>query len=620
MDVELREVRDFLAEHEPWASLPPSVLDQLPSRLQVRYFRRGSIFLAAGQPNDSLFVMRSGAADIRDDSGVLVERTEPGGSFGASSVLSRSGSRYTITAVEDSLVLVLPGPLLHHLVEQHDAVRRFYDGLARDRLRHAVSVQQTAHSSAAWLRGHVGDLVAAPPVSATSNTSIRQAARLMGEHRISALLLVDEGRLSGIVTDRDLRSKVVAEALDVELPVSTVMTSDPVHLSPDALVVEALAEMTSRSIHHLPLVVDDAPVGIVTAGDIVRLQQADPVFIVSDIARQPDVDSLARVAARVPALVSQLVQADASADDITRLLTTVADAQARRLVALAHDALGPAPGPWAWITLGSQARGELSPGSDQDHAIVIGDEVALDEASTQWFARMAEFVTDGLARCGHRLCEGDVMATNPRWRLPQSQWRQQFATWVNEPEPTALLHCQIFFDARTVVGDPLLLAGVRDDVLRTTPQAQRFLGHLAAQATHRTTPVGFFRGLALGRRGEEAQVFDVKAQGLHAIIEVARVHALAHGIDAVPTLERLRLAAERTQSASLGELADAFEFLGHVRLQHQARQLREGHVPDNLVRPDELSSFDKRHLKDAFALVRTAQEALSYSYQTHLMS
>ena len=117
------------------------------------------------------------------------------------------------------------------------------------------------------------------------------------------------------------------------------------------------------------------------------------------------------------------------------------------------------------MTLGSQARREISRGSDQDHAIVISDRGELDRAAEQWFSDVATFVSQGLAECGYPLCDGDVMASNPAWRLTQAQWRRQFAIWINEPNPQAVLNCQIFFDARTVVGDPALLASVRADVL-----------------------------------------------------------------------------------------------------------------------------------------------------------
>ncbi|WP_420174541.1 DUF294 nucleotidyltransferase-like domain-containing protein [Luteococcus sp. OSA5] len=620
MDVELSEVRDFLAEHDPFRELPATILDELPSRLQLRYHRRGTVLMEVGRPNNTLYILRSGAADIVDATGTLVERTEPGDSFGASSLLSKAPSRYTITAVEDSLVLVMGSEVFQHLVDHFPHVRDHYDQQADGRLRRAVAVQQSAdRSSAAWLRTRVDDIGTADPHGVAASLSIQDAARVMTQHRISALLVTESEHMRGIITDRDLRSKVVAQALDVSLPVSRIMTNDPVHVPPGTQAFEALLEMTSRGVHHLPVVEDGRAVRIVTSGDIVRLQQTDPVFLVADISRQKDVAALSRLAARTPSLVAQLLRQDASAHDISRLLSTFADALTRRLIHFAEQDLGPAPGPWAWIALGSQARRELSVHSDQDHALVVADGVLDSPGATDWFAQLAERVTSGLAQCGQELCPGEVMASNPTWRMSVSQWRRQFAQWIHEPSAEAVLHSQIFFDARTVHGDPALLAAIRSETLAATPRAARFLGHLASQAVERQPPVGFFRGLVLAAKGEEAETFDMKADGVHAIIEIARVHALAQGIDAVGTLDRLRIAAAHG-APSLADLTDAFEFVTHVRLAHQSRQLEQGLTPDNIVRADSLSNFDKRHLKDSFAVIRKAQEGLSYSYQTHLMS
>lgn len=628
MDVELREIRDFLAEHSPFAELPESELDALPARLQLRYFRRGTALLTVGQPNHALYIIRSGAADIVDAGGQLVERVEPGGSFGASSLLSRAPSRYTIATIEDSLVLVAPADLVVDLNERHQAVREFYDEVSTQRLRTAATTVASAGPGAAWLRTPLSEVNAGRGIVHTGPTAtIREAAVQMSQERVSALLVLTDERLVGIFTDRDLR-KVVASGTDTSLPLSTVMTSQPRSISPDALAFEALLEMTSSGVHHLPIVEPCAggvrPVGLVTQGDLLRLEKTNPVFLVRDIARRTSVAEVAAVTAQAPQLVRQLLGQDAAADDITRLLTAIADAAANRLIQLgsldlAERGLGDDPGGWCWLALGSQARRELGPSSDQDHAIMHSD--GLDQRALDWLAALADFVTSGLVDCGYRLCEGDVMASNPKWRTSVSGWRTLFAGWLSEPQPEAVLHAQIFFDARVVHGDHALFEGLHADVLAAAPRSQRFLAHLATQAVERQPPLGFFRGFVLAKQGEHRNELDIKSGGVHAVIELTRVHALAHGLPEVGTIERLNELARRgvVNQQTRDDLVDAFEFCNHVRLSHQARQLERGERVDNFINPDELTSFDKRHLRDAFGVIRKAQEGLGYAYQTHLM-
>ena len=619
MDVELREVRDFLAQHPPYSSLPERVLDELPGRLHVRYFRRGTTIVELGAPNNSLFILRSGAVDIHRAGNDLVERADPGTTFGTSSVLSRQPSGYRIVAIEDSLVLVMPGDVFHHLLATRPEVADFFGAGAPDTMKRAVAELEGDHSGRIILKTRVADLLHRDPITAAPDVSIRDAARIMAEHRVSALLIVEDGRIAGIMTDRDLRSKVVAAGRDVGGPVSAIMTRDPLTIPSSSLAFEAMLEMLGRNVHHLPVVDEGRLVGLVSSGDLMRLETANPVFLVGDIAKQPSAEGLAGITARLPRLVAQLVEQDASADEIHRLVTAVSDATTRRLLQLAEGQLGPPPTAYEWLVLGSQARHEHGLGSDQDHVLLLDDGVLPEH--DPYFGALAESVAAGLERCGYPRCPGDVMATNPRWRRSLKSWRAEFHGWIAEPGSTAVLHAQIFFDLRSVHGGTARADALRDAIAAQAPGSPRFLGHLAAQAVERQPPIGFFRGFVLEREGEHRATLDLKS-GVHTVIELARVHALAHGVPAVNTIERLRaLGAEGALAAeSENDLVDAFEFITYLRLRHQARQITAGVAPDNHVSPDSLSSLEKKHLRDAFGIIRRMQQALGYSYQTHLMS
>ena len=620
MDAEVREVRDFLAAHPPYNALPARVLDDLPSRLHVRYFRRGSVILELGQPNNSLFILRSGAVDIRRAGDELVERSESGTSFGTSSVLSRQPSQFRLVAIEDSLVLVMPGEVLFHLLATQPVVADFFGAGPPERMKRAVAEIRGDDSGRIILKTRIADLLKRAPVTAAPSLSIQQAAQIMARERVSALVVAEADQIVGIMTDRDLRSKVVAAGLQGTLPIEQIMTRDPLTIPSSSLAFEAMLEMLGRNVHHLPVVDAGKLVGLVSSGDLMRLETANPVFLVGDIAKQTSAQRLAAITARVPRLVGQLVDQDASADEIHRLVTAISDATTRRLLQLAEAELGAPPVPYAWIVLGSQARHEHGLGSDQDHVLVLDDSV--EPAHDPYFAALAEQVTAGLELCGFPRCPGEVMATNPRWRQGLAAWKRDFHAWVLEPEATAVLHAQIFFDARAVDGRTELADALRADVLAITPNAQRFLGHLAAQAVERQPPIGFFRGFVLERHGEHQATLDLKSGGVHAVIELARVYALANGVTAVNTLERLQAVAAlgALGTESLADLTDAFEFISYVRLRHQARQYDQGLVPDNHIAPDSLTSLEKKHLRDAFGIVRRLQQGLAFRYQTHVMT
>lgn len=610
LDVELAEIRDFLAQHAPFDRLPADVLATLPRRLTVQYCRRGRTLIAQGRDNHHLFVLRSGALDIHDENGALVDRCEVGDTVGSVTLVLGNPSTLDVTAIEDSLVLALPEADFRALAAAHPEFDAFFDLQRAHRLRSAVTRLQESESTGAMLKTSVRDLVRRDPITSPSTVSIREAAQVMSRRQVSSLLVVDDGRLVGILTDRDLRTRVLAEGVDSGLAVSEVMTRNPVTGTVDQLAFEAMLEMVSRNIHHLPVVDQGQPVGVVTTTDLMRMVQASPIYLVGEVQKQPDLDGVARAAARLPAIVEALVHQDATAEDIGRVVTAIGDAIERRVLDLVIDQIGPAPAPYAWVTLGSRARMEQALAADQDHALVIADEAT--DADLAWFETLAQRATTALVQCGYRECPGQVMATNPRWRKRLRDWRGEFAQWMDEPTPDAILGASIFFDMRATHGDAELHAVLQREVSARAPGSARFLAHLARAATRNEPPLTFFRGFVLAKEGEHASTLDIKRGGVGAVVELARVHALALGSPILNTQGRISAAvAGGIISEQKGaDLRDAFEFISYVRIRHQAGQSRAGRPVDNRINPEHLSSFDKRALREAFGIVRSAQSSM----------
>lgn len=606
MSVELLEVRDFLAQHAPFDQLPPTALAEIPHQCTLRYARRGTVVLDAGEPGAGLYVVRSGAVDVVDQAGGLVERVGTGGAFGMSSLLEHRATRYRCTAMEDTLLLVLPPELFETLAREHTGFASFYAATHHARLSKAIGNLQQAASGSTVLGTPVRDLVTREPVTTTPGATIGEAAAAMSREGVSCILVVDESGLTGILTDRDLRNRVLALGLDPSRAVRDVMTSPALTLREDAPAFEALIEMVSRSIHHLP-VVDErgTAVGVVTTTDLVRLENSNPVYLAADIGRQATMAGVVDQARRIPRVLGQLVEQDVSAAEVSRVVTALGDAVRRRVVALAEAELGDPPAPYAWLVLGSVAREEEALSADQDHALVLAEP---DDGA--WFARLAERVTEVLEECGWPRCPGDVMATNPRWRLTVDEWRQQFAAWSAEPDPDAVLRAAIFHDMRHLAGEPRLTREVRRAAAASV--SPRLVGHLSAQALRMSPPLGFFRGFVLEREGEHRDTLDIK-RGIAAVVQLARVYALRSGATALSTRSRLAAAAKAgvIDEETATDLSDALELMSYRRLHHQVAQARAGKRPDNHLAPADLTDRQRRHLKDAFGIVRAAQQRLA---------
>jgi CBS domain-containing protein len=450
-----------------------------------------------------------------------------------------------------------------------------------------------------------------------SSASILEAARKMTDHRVSSLLVVDGNRLTGIVTDRDLRSRVIAQGLSYERPVLDAMTASPLTVSPRDYTHDALIEMARNGFHHLPVVEGERVVGMITSTDILQRRSASPLYVISEIYRCDEVACLAEAARRLPQLLSGLVDANASAHSIGHIVTSVGEAVTNRLLALGEREFGPAPVPYAWVAGGSQARNEQTALSDQDNCLLLSDDYEQ-SAHGEYFARLAHFVCDGLDASGYIYCPGEIMATTPKWRQPLAAWKRYFEKWIDQPRPEALLNATVFFDLRLIHGDLDLFRCLQEHYLTRARSNRIFLAYMAANALQFQPPLGFFRNFVLVKGGEHDHTLDLKHRGVVPIIDLARVYALAAGVGLVNTRDRLEqsVGADGLSSDGAADLRDALELISAIRLRHQARQAKGGRKPDNFVSPADLSHFERNHLKDAFGVVRTMQASLAQRFQT----
>ncbi|KAB3523265.1 CBS domain-containing protein [Corynebacterium sp. zg254] len=623
MSVEIEEVRGFLAQFPPFSSLDEQALATVSRSMEIRYASRGDTLVTAGQPNDYVHVIRSGAVDVMDSEGVLLDRREAGRSCGYSTLVGENSSLYTMVCVEDSLILMWHRSHFAPIAQHYPEVARYYAGLSVRIKAAAQSLHQESHSDA--LRTQIGSFSIKNPAHIGPEVTVQRAAQTMEEMNVSSLLVVDggtlDGDLLGIVTDRDLR-RVVADSLSNEASVSEIMSTSLRTVTSDQLVFEALLILTELRIHHLPVVDGGKITGIVTAADIMRLMQANPLYLTGDLSRRESPEEMAEVYTQAHQMAVRFIERGANPAEVTGLLTVVADAMLRRLVELAQRSLGPAPIPWAFVVLGSQGRREMGLASDQDNALILDDSFD-EEQHGAYFEQLAEYVCQGLATAGQALCPGDMMATNPQWRMTVGQWRTAFHGWITAPGGDALLYAQTFFDMRAVCGDVELAEAVHAQAMESAQGSPRLHAQLAALAARREPPVGIFRGLVVDRRGEYRNTLDVKKGGTAAIVQMARLFAIVGGQDVLGSVARIEAASALdhppVSPRSAEDLQAALEFLNTLVLRHHAEQVRRGEQPDYHINPQHLSKLDREHLRDAFQIIKGLQNALCLKYPVRSM-
>lgn len=613
MDIELDEIRDYIAALPPFNQLPTTALDLLVSEITIRYLRRDTKVPESPDLTRHLYLVRKGALTLLDQQGKLREKLGEGDCFIPS--CGRGDKGIEGRTEEDSLLYLVPCSVLDRLRKTSPTFDAYFSAGTNERLRQALAdITERALSSSSLINIETRDLIGKRIVQVDVNATVQEAARTMTEADVSSLLITEQGRLTGILTDKDLRRRFICQGLPYDTPVSHIMTPKPHYVSPDTLGFETLLRMTRLGVHHLPVLEQGEIRGVISTTDLIRFQSAHGPYLVREVTRAKNIESLQAVSRRVPQLQSQMVNSGATADHIGQVVSSVTDAISQRLLLLAERQFGPAPVPFAWVAGGSQGRREQTSHSDQDNALILSD--AARPEHQPYFENLAKFVCDGLHACGYYYCPGDAMASNPQWRQPLSTWIRYFDGWIDTPDPMALMLSSIFFDLRLVHGDGDLFERLQRQVLAKTRHARVFLGNMAANALEHSPPLGFFRTFVLINDGKHDNTFDIKHRGVVPIIDLARVFALSCGCPEVNTLDRLKEAARVGAMSNEGSanLIDAMEFIATLRMRHQVAQLKAGRPADNYLPPDELSPLERGHLRDAFKVIVELQEAMDNRY------
>jgi CBS domain-containing protein len=606
-----------LSRQRVFAQLGAKSRDTLAGQFTLARATAGTTLLAQGQLPSRLGLILSGSVRLSDPDLNLSVQLEAGDLFGFGATPAPQLATWQAVAATDCEVAWLPAQALAQLCTKHAQLAYFLPSLQPVLQPQAEPNQRVnASGNALNLLGTpVRSLIKRAPITLPPETSIQATAELMRDLRVSSVLLIEQDLLFGLVTDRDLRNRVVAPNLDITRPVADIATLAPMTLSANSPAFEALLLMARHNIHHVPVMEGDHILGMVTTTDLTEQHSTSAVYLAGDIYKQTTLNGLKNISTRVKQLQQHLAAADASAYSTGHIITAITDAFTTRLIHLAEAQLGPAPIDYVWVAAGSQARNEQTAKSDQDNCLILDD--AFDEAAHgAYFKAFSTFVCDGLAECGYIHCPGDMMAMTDTWRQPRRVWAEYFRKWVDSPKPKSLMLTCVFFDLRAIHGQAELLDGLRQQVVQHTKGNSLFLAYMVSNALKHRPPLGMFGQITLSRGGEHPHTIDLKHTGIVPIVDLARVYALAAGVTVANTHDRLEVSAQAGEvtEQSARDLRGALEFLGKLRMAHQARQMAQGQAPDNFLGLEELSNFERSHLKDAFSVVQTLQGVLGQRY------
>ncbi len=475
------------------------------------------------------------------------------------------------------------------------------------------------------LQSRVGALIRTPPLLCRGSEPIREAATRMTAEGASAVL-VPHADTFGIVTDRDLRSRVIAAGLSPEAPVSAIMTEPAYTVTADRLGGDVLLDMLERNIHHIPVLSAAGQVlGVVDDGDLVAAEGRKPLLLRRAIARAERPADLAAASAGLDPMIIAQHDARVAAEHVAAVRSVVLDALTRRLAELAVRDAGDPPVPFTWFALGSLARRETVPSSDVDSALAWQDEPEADQARGRearepeaapvagYMARLARAVDDGLRACGLAPDTHGASASNPLFARSMASWHMAAQSLSEDPtQEKALILVSMIADSRPVWST----AAWPGEALwqgRAYPSHAGLLRLLARFALSFRPPTGFLRDFVVEHSGERRGQLDIKHGGLIPIVDLARWAAMAAGVASASTTERLRVAeaAGTMEGQEARTLIEAFGYIVSLRLDHQVEQLRRGEAPDDFIDPKTLNPLGRSYLREAFRAVASVQANLA---------
>ncbi len=452
--------------------------------------------------------------------------------------------------------------------------------------------------------------------------------------------LFNASHIAGIICAQDLFEPGFSALAAANRPVSEYAgLKKPDYIDSNTVFFEAFLRLESGGFRPLALASESGGfIGIIEKKHLLAAHNYSPVKFLREISRASSPEEVITLSRRLAELAAIFVANGIKALHVNHFITRAADEVIGRMIDFAIEKSGPPPAEFAFMVMGSEGRFEQTLKTDQDNAIVfedVSDAGGVDAAGVKkYFDEMGGMVCGWLVDAGYSSCAGGVMAKNSRWCQPLSVWKKYFADWIEKSEAEDLLKTKIFFDFRAARGKKELVDQLRDSLWSRLSSNSRFFFLLARDVLRYEPPVGLFGNFVstAGQNYEAAGAgagveikklsaaaagagIDIKAV-MTFIVDFARIYSLNSAVAETNSISRLAALCEKgvLKNSSYEEMAQAYSYLMHLRLENQVKKYRETGSADNNIDPYSLTSIDQKMLKEVFSQIKYFQVRLSYDF------
>lgn len=638
-----RRIYDFLKAYPPFSLLPEALLMLVSERVQVQYCQpQQEVFHQGDQPGAHIFIVREGAVQLFRETAAeefLVEHCDEGDVFGIRPMLAEENYALTARAAEETLLYAVNIEGFQQVIEEHPQVALY---LASTYAAGVGQKYKTKNPSQLFLDRNDKSIEnfalmevqslerSKPPVTCSRETTIQEAAVIMTGQEVGSIIVVDEeGRPIGIMTDKDLRRKVASGRMGIQERIAAIMSSPVITMPPTVTVADVQMEMVKNRINHICLTEDGTPqskvAGVLSEHDLMVMQGNNPAILIREIRRCTIVEALRDIRDRAEQLLKRYIFQEVAIAFISTVMTEINDEIIVRCIELAEAEMQTEgrerpKANYCWLALGSEGRREQLLRTDQDNALVFED-VPEDayEATKAYYLEFAGKVTHLLNEVGFEYCPADMMASNPSWCLSLSEWKKQFSTWIHKPEPQAVMYSTIFFDFRPIHGALGLSGALTEHIFGDLDNYEIFLVYLGKNALQNPPPLTFFRNFVVESGGGHKDEFDIKARAMMPLADAARLLTLHARVGMINnTFRRFeRLAELEPQNSELYEqAADAYEILMRYRALQGLKKKNSGRY----FNPSDLTKMERINLRNCFRPIKELQTLLNTRFRLALLS
>ncbi len=478
--------------------------------------------------------------------------------------------------------------------------------LSRSRIinRHSKVLQDEIQSSVLLMNQSVSHLTR-DYLSCNLDYPVSEAVNLLKRKNKSALLIKQKGQIIGIATASDFLNRAMSEQIELNAPVSSIMSAPVVSVSENCLIHEAILTCILHGISYLQVNNTEGKcIGLLEYKNLLEVQQNLIAQLFNEMNKAESASKLKDIYHRMNGIIELLVCSGARHGNLTRLISTFSDSINVRIIEMAIENEGAAPCDFCFIAMGSQGRMEQTLCTDQDNGFIISEQFKNNEAAKLYFRRLGERITADLNTVGYNYCKGNVMASNPQWIKSLKEWKEQFSLWVNNSDPQSLMDVNIFFDFRAIYGNSSFSDDLRAHLNKIAKGKAVFFYHLSQEIIRFKSPLSVFGKILGEHETPDSNLVDIKKL-LMPVAGFARLYALRALITETNTLNRLKKLrnSEDMPDDLIDEITEAYGILMETRLRLQTTCLSEGKDPSNILDINQLTNIEQTTIRKVLSLI-----------------